>query len=111
MRVAFAVEGPGGLKARVSERFGRAPMFVIVELRGGEVVDVKEVENPGSAAPGGAAMRAVQKLVDEGVELVVAGRFGPNALAALQGAGIRYAQMHGVAVEEALERVKGEGRA
>ncbi len=96
------VEEDRGLDSVVSSRFGRAPLIVIVDLEGSEVRGIRTVENPGARAGSGAAIRAVQKLVDEGVQAVAAGAFGPNAMTALEEVGIRRIQVSGVPVSEAL---------
>jgi len=43
--------------------------------------------------------------VDEGVQAVAAGAFGPNAMTALEEVGIRRIEVSGVSVREALGRV------
>ncbi len=105
MKVAFAVEEDKGLDSQISHRFGRAPFFVIVEIEGDNIKSVNVVENPGAKAAGGAGIKAVQALVDQGVEMVVAGAFGPNATAALDELGIKYFPFHKVSIREALEEI------
>ena len=106
MRIAFVSEGEGSLDDEVSPRFGRAPTFVIVELNG-EIKEVKVVKNPGVGSSGGAGIKAVQKMVDEKVDVVVAGNFGPNSLAALDGLGIKHVQLPRISIREAIERLRG----
>ncbi|RLE61496.1 MAG: dinitrogenase iron-molybdenum cofactor biosynthesis protein [Thermoprotei archaeon] len=105
MKIAFAVEEDKGLESTISHRFGRAPYFIIVEIENNEIKNTKTIENPGSKAASGAAIKAVQKLVDENVEMVVAGAFGPNAATALEEMKIKYFQLHGTTIREALEQV------
>ncbi|HDD26863.1 MAG TPA: dinitrogenase iron-molybdenum cofactor biosynthesis protein [Acidilobales archaeon] len=105
MKIAFATEGSEGLDAVISQRFGRARFFTIVEVNEvGNVINVKVIENPGFYAERGAGVRAVQRLIEEGVNVVVAGDFGPNALAVLRSSGIRPVRVSGVAVREALTK-------
>ena len=108
MRIAFASDEDEGLESVISEKFGRAKYFVIVEAGGEDVRLVRTVVNPGSEAKSGAAMKAVQKLDEEGVDVVVAGAFGPNALAGLDELGIKHYEMSGVRVSEALGKVLKE---
>ena len=106
VKVGLAVEDNSGLSSRVSSRFGRAPYLAIVELDDGEVASVRVVENPGASARSGAGIKAVQRLLEEGVKLAVAGAFGPNALTALEELGIDTLELSGVTVEEALKAVR-----
>ncbi len=106
MRVAFATEENNGLNSVVSSRFGRARYFVIVDYEGGEVRSHRVEVNPGSEARSGAGIKAVQKLINERVNVAVAGSFGPNAMTALEEMGIKHVEMSGITVEEALNRLK-----
>ncbi len=90
----------------MSSRFGRARYFVVVDYEGGEVRSYRVEVNPGSEARSGAAIKAVQKLINEGVNVVVAGSFGPNAMTALEEMGIKHVEMSGITVEEALNKLK-----
>ena len=105
MKVAFMSEENRGLDSIVSHRFGRAKYMIIVDVENGEVKSVKAELNPGGQAASGAGIKAVQKLVDEGVEAVVAGAFGPNAMTALENMGVKYYQLQGVTVREALGKL------
>ncbi len=78
-KVAVATEGPGGLDDIVSPRFGRCPTFTIVTIDGGNIKDVRAVQNPAAFAAHGAGIAAVQTLANQGVKVIVAGRFGPWA--------------------------------
>ncbi len=108
MRIAFATEENRGLNSVVSSRFGRARYFVIVDYEGGEVKSYRVEVNPGSEARSGAGIKAVQKLINERVNVAVAGSFGPNAMTALEEMGIRHVGMSGITVEEALNRLKNQ---
>ncbi len=100
----------GGLEDQVAERFGRAPTFTIVELDDNtfEVRNVYVVENPGASAGSGAGVKAVQKLIDEKVSIVIGPQPGPNAYMALQQAGIKVYVYTGIKAGEALEKVLDE---
>lgn len=74
----------GDLEAAISERFARAPWFLIIE--DGKVIEVLE---GGAVSVGhGASGIAVQMLADHGVQAVVAQQLGPKAAAAIKAAGI-----------------------
>ncbi len=109
IRIAFATN-KGGLDDFLSDRFGRAPTFTIVDVdeKTGEIKEVKIIENPGPKAGGGAGVRAVQKLIDEKVQIAVGPSPGPNAYMALQQAGIKIYTITGVTVKEALEKLLKE---
>ncbi len=90
VKIAIASQNGNGLDDVVADRFGRAQYFTIIELdEKGNIVNIKVVENPGATASGGAGVKAVQKLVEEGVEIVVGPSFGPNAKALLDEMGIK----------------------
>jgi len=108
MKIAFASSSKGGLDDKVSDRFGRCSIFTIVTVENGKIVDVITVENPGHKAVSGAGIKAVQKLVDEGVDAVVAGGFGPNAEAALYEVGIKVYIMKNLTIKEALDKILSE---
>ncbi len=106
MRIAFATEENNGLDSVVSSRFGRARYFVILDYEGGEVRNYRVEVNPGSEARSGAGIKAVQKLINERVNVAVAGSFGPNAMTALEEMGIKHVEMSGMTVREALDRLR-----
>jgi predicted Fe-Mo cluster-binding NifX family protein len=105
MRAAFAV-GRAGLDAQVEDRFGRAEMFTVVDLDSGEN---ETIAGPGISASGGAGVATAQALAGRGVEAVVAGNFGPNAVAVLQASGIKCYQCAGRSVAETVELIR-QGR-
>jgi predicted Fe-Mo cluster-binding NifX family protein len=69
-----------------SARFGRCKWFLVVEPTLGEW---QVVENKAVDVQGGAGTLVVQLLADLGVEVVISGRYGPNAFDALQAADIQ----------------------
>ncbi|MDN5358523.1 MAG: hypothetical protein PWP76_366 [Candidatus Diapherotrites archaeon] len=87
MKVAITAMGPG-LNAAFSPVFGRAPYFVIVEVDGGNVSEIKSIPNPAAQAARSAGIIAAQTLVSEGVSAVISGSIGPNAHMVLSQAGI-----------------------
>jgi predicted Fe-Mo cluster-binding NifX family protein len=68
-----------------SARFGRCKWFLVVDPTLGEW---QVVENKAVDVQGGAGTLVVQLLADLGVEVVISGRYGPNAFDALEAAGI-----------------------
>jgi predicted Fe-Mo cluster-binding NifX family protein len=74
------------LEAKVDERFGRAPYFLIVDT---ETKEYHAVGNAALTAGRGAGVVAAQILSDMGVEALLTGVVGPNAFPALKAARIR----------------------
>ncbi len=108
MRIAIPTNA-GGLEDTVAPVFGRAQTFTIVDVdENGEVRDVKVIQNPAMNAAGGAGPMAIQTLLNEGVEAIVAPQLGPNAAMAAQAAGLRvYTVAPGTPAKEAINAVKG----
>jgi predicted Fe-Mo cluster-binding NifX family protein len=67
-------------------RFGRAAYFILIDS------DTREWEsfpNPAADARGGAGPQAVQFIAGKGADIVISGRYGPNAFSALEAAGVK----------------------
>ncbi|ASJ01156.1 NifB/NifX family molybdenum-iron cluster-binding protein [Thermococcus gorgonarius] len=106
MKIAIPTNG-GGRNDTVAPVFARAPAFYIAEVdENGNIISEKVLQNPASTVGGGAGPMAVQTLINEGVEAIIAPQVGPNALGAIQAAGIRLYQVApGTPVEEAIKAV------
>ena len=102
MKLAIAAMGTG-LDAPVDLRFGRARGFVVVDTDTGSFLSL---DNGGeNRVWQGAGFQTAEMLIRHGVEAVLTGRFGPNALQALRTSGIRaYAGLAGGSVRQALEQ-------
>ncbi|WP_042682751.1 NifB/NifX family molybdenum-iron cluster-binding protein [Thermococcus paralvinellae] len=106
MKIAVPSSANGGLDDTIAPVFARAPVFTIIEVENGEIKDVKTIQNPAVNAPSGAGAMAVQMLINEGIDTVIVPQFGPNALGAIQAAGIRvYTFQPGTQIKEAVESV------
>lgn len=68
----------------VSEVFGRASAFAVVDVEDGEIKDVDVLENPAISYEHGAGPIVVKMLVDSGVNVVVGAELGPGASALLE---------------------------
>lgn len=84
VKVAVATKGSDGLEDEVSEVFGKAETFTIVEVENDEVKNVEIKENPGASYEHGSGPIAGKVLLDTGVEAVICGEFGPGAVALLE---------------------------
>ncbi len=69
-----------------SSRFGRCETFIFVDT---DSRAWEAVPNPAADARGGAGAQVVQFLSQNGVEVVISGRYGPTAFSALKAAGIQ----------------------
>lgn len=106
MKIAVPSSTKGGLEDTIAPVFARSPVFTIVEVENGEIKNVKTIQNPAAGAPSGAGIMAVQTLINEGVDTIIAPQLGPNALGAIQAAGIRvYTFQPGTPIREAVESV------
>ena len=108
MRVAVSTTS-GGLDDKVSDVFGRAVSFTIVDVEDGEIRNIDIVRNDFAVRGGGAGVAVSQFLADTGVNAVITGNVGPNALAVLSSAGIKVYRGSGLTVKEAIEKlIRGE---
>ncbi len=108
MKVAVSTTS-GGLDDKVSEVFGRAVSFTIVEISNGDIVNIEIVRNDFAVRGGGAGVAVSQFLVDKGINAVITGNVGPNALAVLSSAGVKVYRGSGLTVKEAIDKLlKGE---
>ncbi len=80
MRIAVPTNG-GGREDNVAPVFARAPAFYIADVdENGNIVSEKVIQNSAAMAGGGAGPMAVQTLINEGVEAIIAPpQVGPNA--------------------------------
>ncbi len=85
MKICVSAMG-GSLDAKVSERFGRAPYFVVVES---DDMTFTPVLNAAESMQGGAGPEAVRQAAEQGAKVVLTGELGPNAKNALAAAGIQ----------------------
>lgn len=79
MRIAIATDGDF-----VSAHFGRCPIYTLVEIEEGKIVNKKVINNPGHQ-PG----FLPQFLKEQGVDCVIAGGMGPRAQELFAQAGIK----------------------
>ena len=67
-------------------RFGRTEYFILFDS---ETTGWEALPNPAADSRGGAGPRAVQFIAESGANIVISGRYGPNAISALGAAGIK----------------------
>lgn len=110
MKIAVPSANGGGLEDKIAPVFARAPVFTVVDVENGEIKSIKVIQNQAAYAGGGAGPIAVQTLINEGVDTIIAPQIGPNVMGALQAAGITYYLFPaGTPIKEAVEKVIKEG--
>ena len=107
-RIAVPTKGHGGLEDAVSEVFGRANTFTIVDIDNGDIKSVKVLQNPAVSYKHGAGPIVVKMLVDSNVNIVISAEFGPGASTLLEQHNIEKASMKaGTIVSEAIRKTLG----
>lgn len=86
-------------------RFGRANYFCIIETEDETAVFL---DNPAVDARGGAGLRAVEFLVENGVQSVIVPQLGPNADRALRAANVSIFQGEQLPVKDLISKLKNE---
>jgi len=102
MKIAVTASGPN-LESPLDPRFGRASYFIIVDT---DTLQFKALQNPNVMATGGAGIQSAQLVVMEGVQAVVSGSFGPNAMRTLAASGVQMYEGFSGTVQEAVEKFK-----
>lgn len=106
MRIAVTAENPN-LDSAVDPRFGRCPYFVIVNS---DDMSFDALANPHRDRQGGAGIQAAKLMAEQGVQAVLTGSCGPNAVEALNAAQIRFVNGTTGTVRQAVEAfLQGQG--
>lgn len=84
LKIAVATNEKNGLEDVVSNVFGRAKTFTIVDTEDKKITGISILENPAVSYHHGAGPIAVKMLIDEGVKLVLANELGFGASALLK---------------------------
>ena len=104
MKIAVATQ-QGGLEDQVSGIVGRAPTFTVVETSEKEIVESKVLRNEFSQAASGAGVQAAQMLVNEGIEAIIGGNFGPNLAQVFNQSETEMYQASGISVKQAVQQL------
>ena len=92
-RIAVATDGKDGLEDAVSNVFGRAKTFTIVDVEDEKIIGVSVLENPALSYRHGAGPIAIKMLIDDSVEVVLANELGVGASDILKQHKIIYIQV------------------
>ena len=112
-RIAVATNGNKGLEDVVSNVFGRAKTFTIVDVLNEKIKGVTVVENPGRSYKYGAGPIVAKMLVDKGVDFVLAYVLGFGAAGLLKQHNIKHISIKPntkvrEALREAIQKLKEE---
>ena len=103
MKIAVSSED-GKEESIVCPVTGRAPFYIIFE----DGKFSKALKNPFAVGGGGASFGVVQMLSNEGVDLIISGKFGGNMLRSLEEKGIKYKSVEGKSAAEAVQEAEGK---
>lgn len=98
MRVVVPVADEEG--HRLSEHFGRAPYFAIVEIEGDEILNREVI--PNTSEHFGGYGRPPDRLLSLQPDVVITVGMGPRALSRFQEAGVAILKAEGLDVDENL---------
>jgi predicted Fe-Mo cluster-binding NifX family protein len=84
LRIAIPTKGQNGLDDVLSDVFGRANTYTIVDVEKGVIKNVETLGNPAVSYKHGAGPIVVKMLIDAGVDMVLAPELGPGASALLE---------------------------
>lgn len=105
IRIAVATKGRKGLEDTVSEVFGRAKTFTIIDVREKVIQNVEVLENPAASQKQGVGPIVTKALGEAGVNIVAAGEVGPGASTLLETYKIRKISVKpGIQVAEAVKK-------
>jgi predicted Fe-Mo cluster-binding NifX family protein len=102
MKVAVSSNGEN-LNAKLDPRFGRCAYFLVVNP---DDMSFEAFNNESAAQGGGAGIQAAQFLASKGVEAVITGNCGPNAVQTLSAAGVELFVGQAGTIKEVVARFK-----
>ena len=93
------------VESLLDPRFGRCSYFVVADLESGEHT---VIPNEAGISGGGAGISSGQLMVEKGVEAIVTGNVGPNAMNVLKAADIKIYRGKNESVKKNIENFKSE---
>jgi predicted Fe-Mo cluster-binding NifX family protein len=104
-KVVIPVEERKGLEARLSEHFGRAPYFVVVELdEAGEVSSIRTISNYDEHF--GGRGYAHDNILREKPDVLIVYGMGPGGLSTMEEAGVTVLKASANTVKEVIAAYK-----
>ena len=106
IRIAIPTRGDRGLEDLISDVFGKAQNFVVVEVQNGSIVDAEVVKNPAASYKHGSGPIAVKMLTDMKMDAVAGREFGLGVSTLLEQNKIGKTIVEtGMPVKEAIRKV------
>ena len=102
MKVAVSSNG-NNLDAQLDPRFGRCAFFLVINP---DDMSFEAFNNESAAQGGGAGIQAAQFLASQGVEIVITGNCGPNAVQTFAAAGVELFAGQAGTVKAVVEKYK-----
>jgi predicted Fe-Mo cluster-binding NifX family protein len=104
-RIVIPAEDRNGLDARLSEHFGRAPYFIVIELNeDGSISNVQAISNESEHF--GGSGRPPDRLLQFKPNAIITYGMGPRALSIFQEAGVAVLKANANTVKEVIEAYK-----
>jgi len=106
MKLAIPTKGNKGLDDVVSEVFGKAESFTLIEIDDDSIVSVEVVKNPATSYKHGAGPITIKTLIEKEVTAVAARELGLGASTLLEQNNIeKYMVNAGIPVTKAVQTV------
>lgn len=104
MKIAISAKG-NKVSSEVDLRFGRTEYFLVVD-ENGQLLEV--IDNAAQSATGGAGIAAAQTVIDAGVDALITGQLGPNAMKIIKSAALPSYEAIVGTVTENIEAFKAD---
>lgn len=107
-KLAIPTGDVGGMDDLVSDVFGRAKTFTILDLKGETVERVEVMRNPAASYKHGAGPITVKTLKDRGVTTIAAIEFGPGVSTLIDQFNLERVEVpRGTPVADTVKRILG----
>jgi predicted Fe-Mo cluster-binding NifX family protein len=103
MKIAISSSGKD-LEAQLDPRFGRCRHFVVVDT---DNLKFETLDNENGSLGSGAGIQSAQFLVSKGINAVITGNCGPNAMQVISAAGVQVYTGQSGTIKDILDAYKG----